>query len=47
MTNTLPLPDDCACDKIEIVSVAPIIAGTMKAIFEDESVCELFDDDNV
>jgi len=26
--------------------VAPIIASTMKAIFEDQSVSELFDDDN-
>ena len=46
LTNTLPLPPDCNLDKIEIVSVAPIIASTMKAIFEDESVSELFDDDN-
>jgi ribose-phosphate pyrophosphokinase len=46
LTNTLPLPADCQLDKIEIVSVAPIIASTMKAIFEDESVSELFDDDN-
>ena len=46
LTNTLPLPSDCDLDKIEIVSVAPIIASTMKAIFEDESVSELFDDDN-
>ena len=46
LTNTLPLPPDCDLDKIEVVSVAPIIASTMKAIFEDESVSELFDDDN-
>jgi ribose-phosphate pyrophosphokinase len=46
LTNTLPLPPDCDLDKIHIVSVAPIIASTMKAIFEDESVSELFDDDN-
>ena len=46
LTNTLPLPQGTDLDKIEIVSVAPIIASTMKAIFEDESVSELFDDDN-
>ena len=46
VTNTLPIPAACNCDKIEIVSVAPIIASTMKAIFEDESVSELFDDQN-
>jgi ribose-phosphate pyrophosphokinase len=45
LTNTLPLPGDCS-DKIEVVSIAPIVASTMKAIFEDESVSELFDDQN-
>jgi ribose-phosphate pyrophosphokinase len=47
VTNTLPLPKGCDLDKIEVVSVAPIIASTMKAIFEDESVSELFDDENM
>jgi ribose-phosphate pyrophosphokinase len=46
VTNTMPIPPDCMLDKIEIVSVAPIVASTMKAIFEDESVSELFDDQN-
>jgi ribose-phosphate pyrophosphokinase len=46
VTNTLPLPPDCDLDRIEVVSIAPIVASTMKAIFEDESVSELFDDDN-
>jgi ribose-phosphate pyrophosphokinase len=46
VTNTLPLRGDVACDKIEQVSIAPIIAQTMRAIFEDESVSELFNDDN-
>lgn len=46
VTNTLPIPPGCDCDKIEQLSIAPIIASTMKAIFEDESVSELFDDDN-
>jgi ribose-phosphate pyrophosphokinase len=46
LTNTLPLPASCRMDKIAVVSVAPIIASTMKAIFEDQSVSELFDDDN-
>ncbi|MEX0657842.1 MAG: ribose-phosphate diphosphokinase [Egibacteraceae bacterium] len=45
LTNTLPLPER-APDKVEVVSVAPIVASTMKAIFEDESVSELFDDQN-
>ena len=47
VTNTLPIPEDCGCDKIVQVSIAPIVANTMKAIFEDHSVSELFDDENV
>ena len=47
VTNTLPLPDPCACDRLEVVSIAPIIAATVRAIFEDESVSELFDGQNV
>ncbi len=46
VTNTVPIPPDCSCAKIEVVSIAPIVASTMKAIFEDESVSELFDDRN-
>ncbi|MBW3604671.1 MAG: ribose-phosphate pyrophosphokinase [Actinobacteria bacterium] len=46
VTNTMPLPPACNCAKIEVVSVAPIVASTMRAIFEDESVSELFDDRN-
>ena len=46
VTNTMPIPPDCNCAKIEVVSIAPIVASTMKAIFEDESVSELFDDRN-
>jgi ribose-phosphate pyrophosphokinase len=47
VTNTLPLPAQCRdLAKIEVVSIAPIVASTMKAIFEDESVSELFDDQN-
>jgi ribose-phosphate pyrophosphokinase len=47
VTNTLPLPAHAVLDKIEMVSIAPIIASTMKAIFEDESVSELFNDENM
>ncbi len=45
VTNTLPIPEG-ASTKVEVVSIAPIIASTMKAIFEDQSVSELFDDQN-
>ncbi len=46
VTNTLPLPTGKQLDKIEVCSIAPIVASTMKAIFEDQSVSELFDDQN-
>lgn len=46
VTNTLPIADTCASDKIEQISIAGIVAATMRAIFEDESVSELFDDLN-
>jgi ribose-phosphate pyrophosphokinase len=46
VTNTLPLPEGKRLDKIDVCSIAPVIASTMKAIFEDESVSELFDDQN-
>jgi ribose-phosphate pyrophosphokinase len=47
VTNTLPLPKYCDLAKIEVVSVASIIASTVRAIFEDESVSELFNDENM
>jgi ribose-phosphate pyrophosphokinase len=47
VTNTLPLPTGSDLSKMEVVSVASTVASTMKAIFEDESVSELFDDDNL
>ncbi|WP_370323712.1 ribose-phosphate diphosphokinase [Euzebya sp.] len=46
VTNTLPIPEDSGCDKIAQISIASTIAQTMRAIFEDESVSELFNDDN-
>jgi ribose-phosphate pyrophosphokinase len=42
MTNTLPLPPEKQVDKIEVLSVAPIIASAIDAVFEDTSVSEIF-----
>ena len=42
MTNTLPLPSEKQCDKIEVLSVAAIIAKAIDAVFEDTSVSEIF-----
>ncbi len=46
ITNTLPLPPDKQIDKIEVLSVAKILAETIDAVFEDNSVSEIFDGAN-
>jgi ribose-phosphate pyrophosphokinase len=42
VTNTLPLPPEKQIDKIEVLSVAPIIAQAIAAVFDDSSVSEIF-----
>ncbi|MEC7879389.1 MAG: ribose-phosphate diphosphokinase [Actinomycetota bacterium] len=42
MTNTLPLPEERNISKIKVLSVAPIIANALDAVFEDTSVSEIF-----
>jgi ribose-phosphate pyrophosphokinase len=46
ITNTLPLPPEKQIDKIEVVSVAGVIADAIDAVFEDTSVSEIFGGDN-
>ena len=46
ITNTLPLPPEKQIDKIEVLSVAPIIADALDAVFEDTSVSEIFGGEN-
>jgi tetratricopeptide (TPR) repeat protein len=46
ITNTLPLPPEKQIDKIEVLSVAPIIADAIDAVFEDTSVSEIFGGEN-
>lgn len=46
VTNTLPLPSEKQLDKMTILSIAPTIAQTVKAVFEEESVSELFHGEN-
>jgi ribose-phosphate pyrophosphokinase len=41
-TNTLPLPAEKQFDKLEVHSIAPILAKAIDAVFEDTSVSELF-----
>jgi ribose-phosphate pyrophosphokinase len=46
VTNTLPLPEDKRLDKIVTLSIAPILADAIRAVFEDASVSEIFGDQN-
>jgi ribose-phosphate pyrophosphokinase len=46
ITNTLPLPPEKQLDKIEVLSVAQIIADALNAVFEDTSVSEIFGGEN-
>ncbi|HEX7277356.1 MAG TPA: ribose-phosphate diphosphokinase, partial [Acidimicrobiales bacterium] len=46
ITDTLPLDDDRRIDKIEVLSVAGIIADALDAVFEDLSVSEIFGGEN-
>ena len=46
ITNTLPLPAEKQLDKIEVLSVARIIADALNAVFEDTSVSEIFGGEN-
>ena len=49
VTNTLPVPDEkmeILGDRLTVLSIAPIIASALLAVFEDESVSEIFHGDN-
>jgi ribose-phosphate pyrophosphokinase len=46
ITNTLPLPPEKQIDKIEVLSVARIIADALAAVFDDTSVSEIFGGEN-
>ena len=47
LTNTLPLPPEKQIDKIEVLSVAPLIAEALDAVFDDTSVSEIFGGENL
>ena len=49
VTNTLPVPEDrrqVLGDRLAILSIAPIVAAALMAVFEDESVSEIFHGEN-
>tara|TARA_B110000014_G_scaffold170762_1_gene121357 strand:- start:387 stop:680 length:294 start_codon:yes stop_codon:yes gene_type:complete len=47
VTDTLPLPENMQTDKVEVLSVAPLIAEAIRAVFEDTSVSEIFGGNNL
>ena len=47
VTNTLPIPVEKRWDGLTVLSIAPIIAEALDAVFEDTSVSEIFRGDNV
>jgi len=42
VTNTLPIPEERQFDKLKVLSIAPLIASGLRAVFEDTSVSEIF-----
>jgi ribose-phosphate pyrophosphokinase len=46
LTNTLPLPPEKQIDKVEVLSIAPLIADALSAVFDDASVSEIFGGEN-
>jgi ribose-phosphate pyrophosphokinase len=46
ITDTLPIDSSKQFDKLEVLSIAPLIADAIRAVFEDASVSELFGGEN-
>jgi ribose-phosphate pyrophosphokinase len=45
VTNTVPISEEIS-PKLKVLSVAPLIASALRAVFEDSSVSEIFGGDN-
>jgi ribose-phosphate pyrophosphokinase len=46
VTNTLPIPSEKRFDSLTVLSIAPLVAMAIKAVFEDTSVSKLFRNDH-
>lgn len=46
VTDTLPLPEEKQIDKIEVVSIAQVVADCIDAVFTDRSVSQIFGGEN-
>ena len=42
VTNTIPIPEEKRFEKLRVLSIAPLIAEALRAVFEDTSVSEIF-----
>jgi ribose-phosphate pyrophosphokinase len=42
VTNTVPIPEEKQFDKLRVLSIAPLVASALRAVFEDTSVSEIF-----
>jgi ribose-phosphate pyrophosphokinase len=47
VTNTLPIPTEKRFDSLRVLSIAPLLAEAIDAVFDDRSVSELFGGDNM
>ena len=47
VTNTLPIPTRSASTRCTVLSIAPIVAEALDAVFDDATVSEIFRGDNV
>ena len=43
LTDTVPIPEEKRLDGLTVLSIAPLLASAIRAVFEDGSVAELFD----
>ncbi|MFU8841262.1 MAG: ribose-phosphate diphosphokinase, partial [Nitriliruptoraceae bacterium] len=43
----IPVPPERRTSKLVVLSIAPILASALRAVFEDQSVSEIFQGENV
>jgi len=46
VTNTMPIPEEKMFGKLKVLSIAPLLADALRAVFEDTSVSEIFHGEN-
>ena len=46
VTNTVPIPEEKRFPKLRTITIAPLIADALRAVFEDTSVSEIFNGEN-